>query len=154
MKLAEALTESKRLGNLIPALLTEFNDNCVTINGVKPDRDPEKITHKIMGTLMEKGELDRRLSFSNTMVKIPMGLTIHGAILRKTVCKAQINTLNSMLAYLKQGKRIGYEERGQNIVKAFAVKPDALESERDKAAQELRTIEAQLQQVNWLEDLR
>ncbi len=43
------------------------------------------------------------------------------------------------------------EEKG--TVKAYSIKPEMLESQSNEAAKELRLIESQMQQINWVQDL-
>lgn len=152
MKLAEALSESKRLSNLIPTLQTQFQENCIIINGVKPDRDPEKLLTKIYDTIATRHALDKQVSMTNTQVVLPCGLTIHEAIIRKAELKSLIASTTYMYNALRTGKRTGlYSETG--VVKTYAVRPDSVEAKGNEAAKELRQIESQLQQCNWVQDL-
>ena len=77
MKIAEALTESKRLANLVPILLSQFSENCIVVNGVKPDRDPEKLMAKALAAISSKAELDKKISMTNSQVKLLCGITLN-----------------------------------------------------------------------------
>jgi len=152
MKIAEALTESKRLGNLIPALLSQFGDNCIIVNGEKPDRDPVVLLEKVQAAIGDKAKLDRQITLTNAATKLPCGLTIHEAILRKASLKLTISSAAGMTTHLRSGKRLGYnEEKGTR--KEYAVKPERVEAIANEAAKELRSIESQMQQANWVVDL-
>ena len=152
MKIAEGLTESKRLANLVPTLVHQFNDNSIIVNGVKPERDPEKLFEKVKAAIDGKAALDRQIAYTNAQVRLGCGLTIHEAIIRKAQLKLTHATLTSMVTSMRSNKRVGYGEK--DIVKTYGVKPDMIEAQANEAAKELRLIESQMQQANWVEELR
>lgn len=151
MKIAEGLTESKRLANLVPTLMSLFGENCIIINGIKPERDPTTLMEKVQGAIDTKATLDRSIANTNAIVKLPCGLTIYEAILRKAELNRIVQSFTHMHSALRSGRRQSYNE---TAVKTYGVKPEILEARSNEAAKELRLIEAQLQQTNWVEDLR
>lgn len=152
MKIAEALTESKRLANLIPTLVHQFNDNAIIVNGVKPEQDPVKLFGQVKAAIDAKAALDKRVAYTNSQIKLGCGLTIHEAIIRKAQLKSTYATLFAMLNQMRSNKRASDHEN--DVIKTYGVKPDMIEAQANEAAKELRLIESQMQQANWVEELR
>jgi hypothetical protein len=151
MKLAEALLERKSAKLKIDSLQERLEENALVQEGDKPAESPESLMAELRDALARLESLIRQINAANNVVKLPNGVAVSDAIVRRDMLKLERQALERMTAAMS----LRQHRYGRNEVKFVTTVGQAkLRQEIDRLSKEWRELDAQIQAVNWLTDVR
>jgi Family of unknown function (DUF6847) len=151
MKLAEALLERKSAKLKIDNLQERLEENALVQDGDKPSESPESLMAELRDSLAKLESLIRAINAANNVAKLPNGVTVSDAIVRRDLLKLERLALERTVAAMST-RHLRF---GRNEVKFVATVGQAkLRQEIDRLSKEWRELDAQIQAVNWLTDVR
>jgi hypothetical protein len=152
MKLGEALNERARLSKKVTETRDLWSSVLVTNEGEEPALDPQGLLDDALKTINEIGLLAARINNTNSLTLLETGETITEAIARRDVLGARAAFLDFGIRKLAgvDGGHFRYRDE-PTTVKNLEVA--SLIAERDKTAADRRSLDAQLQALNWTTEL-
>jgi hypothetical protein len=151
MKLAEALLERKSAKLKIENLQERLDENALVQEGDVPAETPETLLAELREAVRRFEAMIRQINAANNVAKLPNGVSLSEAIVRRDMLKLERQALERMAAAVS----LRQHRYGRNEVKFVATVNQAnLRQEIDRLSKEWRELDAQIQAANWLTDLR
>ncbi|MBQ4474234.1 MAG: DIP1984 family protein [Lachnospiraceae bacterium] len=149
MKLAEALQERADLNRSIEQLRSRIQMNVLVQEGEKPAEDPQRLIKELEESLARLEELICKINLTNCKTVVD-GQTLTELIAKKDVLKLRQSALRDIIYSASQST---HRARNTEIKIQPVVSVEKLQKQSDAAAKQLRLLENQIQQANWLTDL-
>ena len=151
MKLAEALLERKGAKVKIDSLQERLEENALVQDGDTPSEAPESLVAKLREAVARLESLIRQINAANNTARLPSGASVSEAIVRRDMLKLERQALERMVAAMSTR----HFRFGRNEVKFVATIGQAkVRQEIDRLSKEWRELDAQIQAVNWLTEVR
>jgi DNA repair exonuclease SbcCD ATPase subunit len=151
MKLAEALLERKGAKTKIDNLQERLEENALVQAGDTPAEAPESLVAELRDALARLESLIRQINAANNTARLPSGVSVSEAIVRRDMLKLERQALERMVAAMST-RHLRF---GRNEVKFVATIGQAkVRQEIDRLSKEWRELDAQIQAVNWLTEVR
>jgi hypothetical protein len=133
MKLAEALLERKSEKLTIDNLQERLEENALVQDGDKPAETPESLMAELRDSLARLESLIREINAANNVSKLPNGVTVSDAIVRRDMLKLERQALERMVGAMST-RHLRF---GRNEVKFVATVAQAkLRQEIDRLSKE------------------
>lgn len=149
MKLAEALQERADLNRKIAQLEIRLRNNCIVQEGEKPVEDPKVLLKELEDSSKNLADLIYRINRTNNLVEVD-GKSLTQIIAEKD-CK--IDQHRIMKNLVNEASQIAKRATRTEIKILPAVDVPSLQKSLDQLAREIRMLDNQLQEQNWLVDL-
>ena len=149
MKLAEALQERADLNRKIAQLEIRLQNNCIVQEGEKPVEDPKVLLKELEDSSKNLADLIYRINRTNNLVEVD-GKSLTQIIAEKD-CK--IDQHRIMKNLVNEASQIAKRATRTEIKILPAVDVPSLQKSLDQLAREIRLLDNQLQEQNWLVDL-
>ena len=149
MKLALALNERAELTKKISELSQRLNANALVQENEKPAEDPAELLQQLDDCLIKFEELIARINHTNS-VTVVKGQTLTACLAKRDCLKKRVSVMRSFLEAASQ--RVDrYSAKEIKIYSTVSV-PD-LRKQIDAYAKELRLLDQDIQEANWLTEL-
>jgi hypothetical protein len=153
MKLAEALAQRADALRKLEELRTRIEANATYQEGETPAEDATVLLREADQVVAGLEGLIRRINRTNTTATLADGRTLTDALARRDVLRLKHSLwTKAAAAATGHGRSFGRQLRSE-LVTLSALDVTALRSEADAVAQELRTLDLQVQEANWQVDL-
>jgi len=153
MKLAEALAQRADALRKLEELRTRIEANATYQEGETPAEDATVLLREADQVVAGLEGLIRRINRTNTTATLADGRTLTDALARRDVLRLKHSLwTKAAAAATGHGRGFGRQLRSE-LVTLSALDVTALRSEADAVAQELRTLDLQVQEANWQVDL-
>ena len=156
MKLGEALNERARLAKSVAELRDVMGTALVVQEGEDPITNATDTLDATMDTIDEIGVLVARINKTNAATKLENGKTITEALADRDRLSAQVAFVEyAMRTLTGQDDLYGraYRRTASELRQIRQMDLDTLTRRRDLLAKERRTLDAELQALNWTTDL-
>ncbi|HIT32495.1 MAG TPA: DIP1984 family protein [Candidatus Enterenecus stercoripullorum] len=149
MKLAEALQERSDLNRQIEQLKFRLVNNAVVQEGEAPAEDPVQLLEQINHSIARLEELMAAINLANCRTVVD-GMTLTQLIARKDCLRLKVEAYRDLAEAASQ---TAHRATRSEIRILSAVDVKAVQGEADSMAKELRLLDNQLQQTNWMTEL-
>ena len=149
MKLAEALQERADLNRRIEQLRSRLDSNALVQEGEKPAEDPEQLLKELDGCTARLEQLMASINRTNCETVVE-GKTLTEMIARKDALLLRLSVYRDLVNTASQTARRATRSEIK-ILSTINVKQT--QQMVDQMAKELRLLDNQLQQANWLTEL-
>lgn len=151
MKLAEALAERTELQRKAEQLRARITANARYQEGESPSEDAVQLLGNLDAVFTELERLIARINTTNAALVLGDGRTMTEALARRDVLRLRHAALSAAAAAGSgQGQ---YRQLRSELREIAAVDVPALRTQADSVARELREIDGQIQEANWLNEL-
>ena len=149
MKLAEALQERADLNRRMAQLRSRLNNNALVQDGEQPAEDPAQLLKELDGCAERLEQLIAQINLTNCKTVVE-GKTLTELLARKDALMARLEAYRELVNTASQTARRATRSEIK-ILSTINVK----ETQKlvDQMAKELRLLDNQLQQANWLTEL-
>ncbi len=150
-KLAEALILRADYNKRIEQLKARLIRNAKVQEGEKPAEDPAVLLQELEDITGRFEEIIKRINRTNMATMIAGGLSLADAIAKRDVLKLRQGIYRDLAAAatVTQDRHTRSEVKFKGSVSVAAIQRKA-----DDAAKEHRQLDAQIQEANWLADLK
>ena len=158
MKLGEALTERKRLQELIPQL-SHALQQAITVEAGQPVNKAlvpaAKLKEQLTQALADLAAIVVNINHTNNETQTESFGSVMQAIGRRESLMLKATHLKAVLGAIRPRKERGYgkDDPDTEYVVAEGIHPAGLRTEFDQSAETLRKLTAELQTVNWTTEL-
>lgn len=157
MKLGEALTERKRLQELIPTLSTALQAVITEETGQPANtaRTPATVLkEKLAQAIEDLGKIIVNINHTNNQTPTESYKSVMEAIASRESLMLQTAHLKAVIGAIRPRRERGYNQgEVREYVVAQGIHPAGIRQEYDHSAAHLRKLTAELQTVNWTVDL-
>jgi hypothetical protein len=149
MKLAEGLALRADLQKRLLSLQERAQANALHQEGEKPPEDAPVLVADAERALAELERLIARINATNSAAQIPaLGLTATEALARRDVLRLR-HALYTKVADAATGRSGVRRQMRSELTFVAAIDVQELRAKADRTAQELRALDALIQQSNW-----
>lgn len=150
MKLGEALTLRSQLQVKFQQLRERLNASALVQEGEAPPEDPNTLLVDLEAVAVELEDLIARINKTNLATSVRDGMTLTEALARRDHLGWLLGALHQVaetasVAHARYGKAELRMVRTVDVAK--------LRQRGDDLAKQRRTLDAQIQEVNWLTEL-
>ena len=149
MKLAVALSERAELVQKIKELSERLNRNAKIQEGDKPSEDPEKLLEELEDCAKRLEKLIARINLTNSATKIGKS-TITEHMAKRDALKVKLGVYRNFLDAAAD-KLSRYSSKEIRILSTVDVA--SIQKKVDAYSKELRKLDEDLQEANWLTEL-
>lgn len=150
MKLAEALLIRGDLQNKIYEMRNRLSNNAIVQEGEQTAENPEELLKQTDSLFSQLEELVTKINLTNALIEKD-GKTMTELLAKRDCLKQKISMYRD---FLSEASMTGKRARGSEIKVISAVSVAELQKEIDKKAKELRSLEIEIQELNWTNDLK
>ena len=150
MKLATALSQRSDAQNRLQELRTRLNNNARVQEGETPAEDPQALLGELDTLTAKLEDLVCRINLTNAATTNADGETLTALLARRDAWKEKLNALRNFLdaASNLAGRAMRTE------IKVQATVPVAkIQKQVDALSKNLRELDEQIQELNWLTEL-
>lgn len=150
MKLAEALQERADLQKRLSQMRGRLLNNAKVQEGEQPVEDPAQLLQEMDGMIIRLEELILRINMTNAQTT-NSGETLTTLLAKRECLQKKVGIMRDFLDRASElVERSSYTEIK---VRSTVYVPEK-RKELDALSKELRTLDSQIQQLNWLTDLQ
>lgn len=150
MKVAEALSIRKDLQKKVTQLQGRIQNNVKVQEGDTPAEDPDELLKELDGCLTQMEDLVFRINRTNMRTVNARGETVTQLMARKDVLTQRIGVLRSVFNKASEGQdRYSRSE----IKQVTVVDVKALGKQVDRLSAQLRTLDIEIQALNFATEL-
>ena len=150
MKLAEALILRADLKKRTEQLRGRLKRNAKVQEGDEPAENPTRLLAELEDVAKQLAELIRRINRTNSVAKLPDGVTLSDALATRDVLLKR----RAAYAELANAAAIGQERYSRSEVKfKSTVSVSEIQSQVDALSKEYRELDSRLQEANWAIEL-
>ena len=150
MKLAEALLIRGDLQNKIYEMRTRLSNNAIVQEGEKTAENPEELLNQTEALFSQLEKLITKINLTNALIEKD-GKTMTELLAKRDCLKQKISMYRS---FLSEASMTAKRARGSEIKVMSSVSVAELQKEIDKKSKELRTLEIEIQELNWTNELK
>lgn len=149
MKLAEALNRRADIAKRISQLGVRLNNNSKVSEGDKPAEDPMELLKELELLTEQLEDLIAKINCTNSMI------THNGSTLTQLLARKDALTLrSSVIRRFLDSASETVQRYGRSEVKLVStVDVSALRKKSDSLAEEIRSLNMTIQELNWTNDL-
>ncbi len=149
MKLALALNERAELTTKISELSKRLNANALVQENEKPAEDPAELLQQLDESLVKFEELIARINHTNSVTRVK-GQSLTACLAKRDCLKKRVSVMRAFLDAASQ--RVDrYSAKEIKICSTVSV-PE-LRKQVDSWSKELRLLDQDIQEANWLTEL-
>ena len=146
MKLAEALLLRADIQKKVASLRDRITRFAVVQQGDRPAEDPKKLLAQVAGTLDQLERLVFTINQANLQHKLPDGRTLtHAMAARDSLIQRHAIYHAAIAGTAREPDRYGLKE----VKRVHTLDVAILQKQADDLAQQIRTLNAAIQQTNW-----
>ena len=150
MKLAEALNQRADLQKRIAQLRERLSNNVKVQEGDQPAENPDDLFKELEGSLKQLKDLIVSINRTNQET-VWEGKTLTEMIAEKDVLSMHLGALRTTL----EAANVRSDRFSRNEIKFVrTVDVNALQKKVDDLSKELRELDSNLQQANWMTDMK
>ena len=150
MKLAEALNQRADLQKRIAQLRERLSNNVKVQEGDRPAEEPEDLFKELEGSLRQLKDLIVSINRTNQET-VWEGKTLTEMIAGKDVLSMHLSALRATL----DAANVRSDRYSRNEIKFVrTIDVNALQKKVDDLSKDLRELDSELQQANWMTDLK
>lgn len=150
MLLAEALNERADAQRRLGDLRDRIGANARVQDGDRPAEDPRVLLDEAVDVSERIRALIVAINLTNTVTRLPDGTTVTAALARREALGRRIRVVTEAAG--RAATRMARWGRAE-IREVAVLDVAALRAEADRLAAERRTLDAELQRVNWTTEL-
>ena len=149
MKLALALNERAELTTKISELSKRLNANALVQENEKPAEDPAELQQQLNECLIRFEELSARINQTNSVTQVK-GQSLTACLAKRDCLKKRVSVMRS---FLEAASRRVDRYSAKEIKICSTVSVPELRKQVDSWAKELRLLDQDIQEANWLTEL-
>lgn len=149
MKIAEALSLRAELQKRIAQLRQRLVDNAKVQEGDTNIEDSSCLLVELENCIQQYQEIIARINLTNATIKLD-GISLTEMIAKKDAQSLKVSVLRELLSAARE-KINRYSNTEIRIISTVDIAD--LQKEVDRNSKELRELDCQLQQANWLNEL-
>jgi uncharacterized coiled-coil DUF342 family protein len=150
MKLATALSERSDLQKKISELSRRLDNNARVQEGEKPAEDPAELMKELDESLIRLEDLIVRINKTNNVAKSG-DFTLTDLLAKRDCLKERIKIMRSFLDEASE-KVSRYSKTEIRVHSTVSV--SELQKQVDSCSKELRKVDEQIQELNWMTELQ
>ena len=151
MKLAEALIERADLQCRLEQLKQRLNQNAQYQEGEEPAESPEALLAEYRQAATKLEQLIVKINLANNRIQLESGQLMVEALAKRDRLKAEHNTLINLADAATQT----FDRYSRSEIKTLAaIDVKNIRKQIDEIAKQHRQLDTQIQQANWLSEIR
>jgi len=150
MKIAEALISKADQKERLYQLKERLMVNCKIQEGDEPSEDPKDLLREIESVLENYEEMTRRITKTNSKTNFSGETTLADALSKKEIIKLEHKMLSEVLKESSVSEN-RYSRSEIKFISTLDIK--ALRKKIDNLAKEYRTLDTEIQKINWQTEL-
>ena len=150
MKLATALSERSDAQTRLSELRGRLNNNARVQEGEEPAEDPKDLLAELDTLTAKLEELVRRINLTNAATVNAQGESLTALLARRDALKEKIGILRN---FLDAASTLAMRGMRTEIKIKSTVNVASLQKQVDALSKELRELDEQIQELNWLTEL-
>ena len=150
MKLATALAERADTQARLSELRGRLNNNARVQEGEDPAEDPQALLAELEALTAKLEDLITRINLTNAATQTADGTTLTALLARRDALKER---LGIMRGFLDAASTLAMRGMRTEIKIKSTVNVSELQKQVDAMSKELRELDEQIQELNWLTEL-
>ena len=150
MKLATALSQRSDVQTRLSELRGRLNNNARVQEGEEPAEDPKVLLAEQDTLCAQFEDLVARINLTNAATKNADGRTLTELLARRDALKEKLSILRG---FLDSASNLAMRGMRTEIKIKSTVQVSKLQKQADDLSKELRELDEQIQELNWLTEL-
>ena len=150
MKLATALAERADTQARLSELRGRLNNNARVQEGEDPAEDPQALLAELEALTAKLEDLITRINLTNAATQTADGTTLTALLARRDALKERLGT---MRGFLDAASTLAMRGMRTEIKIKSTVNVSELQKQVDALSKDLRELDEQIQELNWLTEL-